>query len=44
MWFSLLQVYATITPIVHIVNVGSSVRESLANVTVCLFPPCPHHA
>lgn len=26
-------VYATITPIVHIVNVGSSVRESLANVT-----------
>lgn len=26
-------VYATITPIVHIVNVGSSITESLANVT-----------
>lgn len=30
-----LQVYASMTPIVNIVNVGSSMTESLANVTVC---------
>lgn len=30
-----LQVYASMTPTVNIVNVGSSMTESLANVTVC---------
>lgn len=30
----IFQVYASMSPIVHMVNVGSSQTESLANVTV----------
>lgn len=33
-WMSLLQVYASMSPIVHIVNIGSAATESLANITV----------
>lgn len=32
----LLQVYATMSPIVHIVDVGSATTESVANITVWL--------
>jgi hypothetical protein len=30
-----LQVYASMSPIVHVVNVGSAATESVANITVC---------
>lgn len=30
-----LQVYASMSPMVHIVNVGSAATESVANITVC---------
>lgn len=33
-WMSLLQVYASMSPIVHIVNIGSAATESRANITV----------
>lgn len=31
----LLQVYSSMSPLVHIVDIGSAAIESLANVTVC---------
>ena len=31
----LFQVYSSMSPLVHIVDIGSAAIESLANVTVC---------
>jgi hypothetical protein len=31
-----VQVYASLSPVVHIVNIESAATESLANVTVCV--------
>jgi hypothetical protein len=33
-----LQAYASLTPIVHIVNVQNAGKESHANITVCSIP------
>ena len=34
-WLLILQVYASLSPVAHIVNVGSAATESVANITVC---------
>lgn len=34
LWLINLQVYSSLAPIIHIVNVGTAARESYANVTV----------
>ncbi|KAK1379883.1 hypothetical protein POM88_026627 [Heracleum sosnowskyi] len=31
------EVYSSMSPIVHIVNIGSATMESVANITVCIF-------
>lgn len=31
-----MQVYASLSPVVHIVNIESAATESLANVSVCV--------
>lgn len=34
--------YASISPVVHIVNIGSASTESVANITVCITDTSSH--